>query len=188
VCSYPSYAGSGRRSSRFFFYFFRPSGAVRGVAGALVRARGFGMRAAGPLRRAVALREGGPLAPRVADAGDGLELHPPPRRVRHRDSFRAPLRAASLGHPHHRSREPSSGHPRPGGSADLLVDGRGLPPAVVDAHPGARMRRQQRRRVGSPRAAPTSSGVTAWSAAASGPASPCRCCSPRLVCSRVRHG
>ena len=145
-------------------------------------------RAAGPLRRAVALREGGPLAARVEDAGDRLELHAPPRLGWHRDPVGAPLRAASLGHPGDRSRSTSPGHSRPGGSAALPVDGRDPAPAVGDAHPGARMRRQQRRRVGGARPAPTSSAVTASSAAASGPASRCRCCSPKRACSRARRG
>ncbi len=41
---------------------------------------------------------------------------------------------------------------------------------------------------GEPQPEPTSSGVMVSSAAASGPAFRCRCCSPRLACSHARHG
>ena len=101
-----------------------------------------------PLRRTVAVREGGPLAARLEDAGDRLQLHAPPGLGRHADAVGAALRAASRGHPDDRSGAASAGDSRHGGSAALAVDGRDPAPAVGDAHAGARMRRQQRRRVG----------------------------------------
>src|SRR2546428_7575274 len=73
-------------------------------------------RAAGPVQRAIAIREGGPLAARVEDAGNRIQLHAAPRLRWQRDAVSAPLRAASLGHTHDRSCETPPRHSRHGGS------------------------------------------------------------------------
>ena len=135
-------------------------------------------RAAGTVRRALAVREGGPLAQGLEDAGDGFLLHSASG-----DSV-GTITPSSLhyerhhcGHPDDRSVSASTGHSRHGRSAALVDHGGDPAPAVDHAHAGAGVRRQQRGRMGAPGRAPTSSAATAWSVAASGPA----CRSPLLL-------
>src|SRR5215510_3477441 len=88
------------------------------------------------------------MAPRHEDAGDWLELYSHSGFRRHADAVLAPLRTPSLRYSNHRPGAASAGHPWNGGATALALDRGNSTPAIPDANPVPRVRRQQRERVG----------------------------------------